>query len=297
MEPIVASNHDMEGAGSSSYAPEATPEVVSAVPTAPWFTSQTLTIASLSLAVACLAILILFTRRKSRAKGNLLLLVGPPDAGKTAILSTLVYNQTLPTHTSLQTNTSTVSLPETKKNLIVVDIPGHPRIRDQVNEFIGDAKAIAFVVDASTVSRNGPAVAEHLHVILNALTSLPPSQVLPSLLILAHKSDLLKPGTAASATSESLAINRVKTILERELEKRRVAQTGGVGVEGLGEEGEGTEMGGLECSGEKGAFRFEAWEGGEVQFLGTWVKVGRGVDEKSTEDGLSVLRQWMEDSA
>ncbi|KAF7363590.1 hypothetical protein MSAN_01015800 [Mycena sanguinolenta] len=285
-------------ADTGSTAPQITPEVVPVMPATPIFTSQTLTIAAFSLAVACLAILIFFTRRKSRSKGNLLLLVGPPDAGKTAILSTLVYNQTLPTHTSLQTNVSTVALPEVKKTLTVVDIPGHPRIRDQVSEYIGDAKAIAFVVDASTVSRNGPAVAEHLHIILNALTSLPPSQVLPSLVILAHKSDLLKSGTAASATSESLAINRVKTILERELEKRRASQSGGVGVEGLGEEGERTEMGGLECSGEKGVFRFDAWEGGEVLFLGTSVKVGQGVqeEEKTDTDGLSSLRQWMGDA-
>ncbi|KAJ7905687.1 P-loop containing nucleoside triphosphate hydrolase protein [Mycena olivaceomarginata] len=297
--PIDPSHFHNMDADSSSSTPQITPEVASVVPATPLFTSQTLTVASLSLAVVCLAILVFFTRRKSRSNGNLLLLVGPPDAGKTAILSTLVYDQTLPTHTSLQTNASIVPLPEVKKTLTVVDIPGHPRIRDQVSEYIGDSKAIAFVVDASTVSRNGPAVAEHLHIILNALTSLPPSQALPSLVILAHKSDLLKSGTAASATSESLAINRVKTILERELEKRRVSQSGGVGVEGLGEEGERTEMGGLECSGEKGVFRFDAWEGGEVLFLGTSVKVGKGaaVDEKAGTDGLSSLRQWMEDNA
>ncbi|KAJ6623474.1 signal recognition particle receptor beta subunit-domain-containing protein [Mycena sp. CBHHK59/15] len=270
-------------------------------PVPPKFTSQTLTIVSLSLAIICLAILVSFTRRKSRSVGNSLLLVGPPDGGKTAILSTLVYDQTLPTHTSLQTNASVVALPALKKTLTMVDIPGHPRIRDQVNEYIADAKAIAFVVDASTVSRNGPAVAEHLHIILNALTSLPPSQTLPSLLILAHKSDLLKSGTAASAaTSETLAINRVKTILERELEKRRVSQSGGVGVEGLGEEGERTEMGGLECNGGASVFRFEDWEAGEVVFLGTSVEVGkrRGVDdEKADADGLLSLRQWMEDNA
>jgi len=44
--------------------------------------------------------------------------------------------------------------------LRVIDIPGHPRIRDQFREHLSDANAVAFVVDASTVSRNGPAVAE-----------------------------------------------------------------------------------------------------------------------------------------
>jgi signal recognition particle receptor subunit beta len=118
---------------------------------------------------------------------------------------------------------------------------------------------------------------------------------LPSLLILAHKADLLK--ATAAASSETLAINRVKTILERELEKRRVSQSGGVGVEGLGEEGERTEMGGLEC-GDGSAFKFDDWEGGEVVFLGTSVKVGKraeAVDEKADMDGLLPLRQWIED--
>jgi signal recognition particle receptor subunit beta len=157
------------------------------------FTTQTLALASLSLAIFCIAssyiihnlcciltprsVLVFATRRKSRNAGNSLLLVGPPDSGKTAILSTarrlaartsivltlyhqLVYDQTLPTHTSLQANSSVVALPALKKALTVVDIPGHPRIRDQVNDYIADAKAIVFVVDSSTVSRNGPVVAE-----------------------------------------------------------------------------------------------------------------------------------------
>ena len=60
----------------------------------------------------------------------------------------------------MQANASTVTLQENQKAFRIIDIPGHPRIRDQFQEYINDAKAIAFVVDASTVSRNGAAVAE-----------------------------------------------------------------------------------------------------------------------------------------
>nr|GAT60053.1 predicted protein [Mycena chlorophos] len=263
------------------------PEVA---PVSATFSPQILAAASLLLAVVVLGFVLLCTRRKSRSAGQHLLLVGPPDAGKTAILSSLAYKQTLPSHTSLQTNSSVITLAGAKKTVAVVDIPGHPRLRNQVNEHVSDAKAIAFVVDSSTISRNGPAVAEHLHVVLNAITSLPPSQVLPTLIILAHKSDLVKAGSS-STTPAAQAVNRVKTILERELEKRRVAQSGGVGVEGLGEEGERTEMGGLECTGEKGVFQFDTWEGGEVVFLGTSTKVA---DEKS---GLDSLEEWFEENA
>jgi signal recognition particle receptor subunit beta len=140
----------------------------------------------------------------------------------------------------------------------------------------------------------------HFHNILHTVTSLPPSQALPSLVILAHKSDLLKTTTTSTNfASDELAINRVKTILERELEKRRVSQSGGVGVEGLGAEGERIEMGGLECNGGAGAtFKFADWEGGEVTFIGSSVAFGKPVEdaEKTGEDGLSSLRAWLDES-
>ena len=135
----------------------------------------------------------------------------------------------------------------------------------------------------------------HLHHILHALTSLPPSQPLPSLVVLAHKFDLLK--TSSSSTPSTQAITRVKTILERELEKRRASQSGGIGIEGLGAEGERSDMGGLECSGSGGGvFKFEEWEGGEVGFLGTFVKVGTEVDDEKGGhvDGLAAFREWVD---
>jgi len=278
---------------STDHARGATPEIFPLVPTG--IPTQTLTIASLLLAVLFLAIFFIFNRRKAGSRGNALLFVGPPDAGKTAILSTLVYGQTLPTHTSLQINSSVCTLPSLRKTLRVIDVPGHPRVRDQFQEHLPASKAVIFVVDANTLSRTGPAVAEHLHHILHALTSLPPSQELPRLLILAHKTDLLKSGSSAATTSSTLAINRVKSILERELEKRRASQSGGVGVEGLGAEGERSDMGGLECSGPGGVFKFAQWDGGDIEFIGTFVKVGLEADDEkgSNLHGLDAFCEWV----
>lgn len=76
----------------------------------------------------------------------------------------LAYDQSLPTLTSMQTNSSVYSI-SSNKSFLVVDIPGHPRIRTQVQEHLSSAKAIAFVVDASTISRNGAAVAEYVSLI------------------------------------------------------------------------------------------------------------------------------------
>lgn len=62
----------------------------------------------------------------------------------------------------MQTNSAFISIPDTRKTIRVIDIPGHPRVRNQFREYLDDAKAIAFVVDANSVSRNGAAVAEYV---------------------------------------------------------------------------------------------------------------------------------------
>lgn len=128
-----------------------------------------------------------------------------------------------------------------------------------------------------------------------ALSSIPPSQAVPDLLILAHKADLLRTTAGISANASSLAVARVKSVLERELEKRRASQTGVVGIEGLGDEGEKSEMGGLECTG-TGEFKFAEWETGEVAFIATSVKP---TEEKSEEksgtlDGLDDFSSWVD---
>ena len=58
----------------------------------------------------------------------------------------------------MQPNVSVMTAQD--KQLRVVDVPGHPRIREQYSDYMGDARGIAFVVDSSTVSRNGAMVAE-----------------------------------------------------------------------------------------------------------------------------------------
>ncbi|KZS92973.1 hypothetical protein SISNIDRAFT_549998 [Sistotremastrum niveocremeum HHB9708] len=271
-----------------------TPDVISIA--APLSLSSSL-IAATAFVLALIAVYV-YTRLKSRVKASDILILGASDAGKTAILSSLVYDHALPTHTSLQTNFSVVALPNAKRPWRVVDVPGHPRMRDQFREFLPQAKAVVFVVDVSTVARNGLLVAEHLHQVLHAITSLPPTQPTPLLLLLAHKSDLLT--SSATSTAPQVAVTRLTTILERELEKRRVSQANGVGVEGLGEE-ESEEMGGLECAG-AGPFKFAEWDGGEVTIIGSWVDVDRSdksINEKEKvgteiQSGLQDLRSWIE---
>uniref|UniRef100_A0A8H7Y2X6 Signal recognition particle receptor subunit beta n=2 Tax=Psilocybe cubensis TaxID=181762 RepID=A0A8H7Y2X6_PSICU len=268
------------------------PEVV---PLSTTITPTSLAIASLIVALVIVAAIFFLTKKSSKSRGNTFLLVGPPDAGKTSILSQLAYSQTLPTQTSMQINSAGVTLSQSK-SIRVVDVPGHARLRNQFEEYLPETKVVGFVVDASTISRNAPAVAEHLHHILHALTSFPPSQQPPLLVILAHKADLFKSTSSSNANTSTLAINRVKAILERELEKRRASQSGGVNVEGLGEEGERADMGGLECGEKEGsAFKFDEWEGGDVVFLGTSI-VSSSSEKVASEGSLETLWEFLADN-
>ena len=60
---------------------------------------------------------------------------------------------------SMQTNVSVMTL-SSNKPIRIIDVPGHPRLRDQFQDYLSDAKAVGFVVDTNSVSRNAPAVAE-----------------------------------------------------------------------------------------------------------------------------------------
>ena len=132
-------------------------------------------------------VITVLARRQSKSSRNTVLFVGVSDAGKTAILSSvsrqiatrypvggnqtqtsfesmvqLAFHEQPPTHASLQTNSSLITLPSAKQPIQALDIPGHPRIRVQYRDHFNDAKAVVFVADASTVSRNGAAVAEYV---------------------------------------------------------------------------------------------------------------------------------------
>lgn len=74
-----------------------------------------------------------------------------------------------------------------------------------------------------------------------------------------------------------------------------------MGVGQLGEDD--TELGGLECAGPAGGgFRFKDWEGGQIEILGSSVKVQRGSSEaeqgsdgENAQDGLQEFRQWLQE--
>lgn len=165
---------------------------------------------------------------------------------------------------------------------------------------------------------------------MSAISKLPPSQHPPPLLVFANKADMLPSAstgtTTTTATSSSpsstqkvpntsLAVTRTITILERELEKRRISSLkSGAALNELGDEGEEDTLGGLDVS-EGETFTFEHWEGGDVSVKAGWVDVRRGgakglagesddetdheqekekTEQKSeSHDGLAELVDWI----
>ena len=64
---------------------------------------------------------------------------------------------------SMQTNVFVMTL-SSNKFIRIIDVPGHPRLRDQFQEHLSDAKAVGFVVDTNPVSQNAPAVTERVFI-------------------------------------------------------------------------------------------------------------------------------------
>jgi signal recognition particle receptor subunit beta len=118
------------------------------------------------------------TTKKSGGNGSpTVVLVGPPRAGKTSIFSKvsrgsmfillqprndrihlpthpqLALNQTASTIPSLTSSTTSFSLPSSNRSIRLIDVPGHPRLQDEVKAKLRTADGAVFVVDAGVASR------------------------------------------------------------------------------------------------------------------------------------------------
>ena len=95
------------------------------------------------------------------------LICGVCDSGKTTLLSQLISGKVVQTYTSMTHNKMTFPV-ENKTSVELVDVPGHERVRGQVIEtFSGSARAVIFMVDSNTISKQIRDVAECLHSILS----------------------------------------------------------------------------------------------------------------------------------
>ncbi|WVQ78139.1 hypothetical protein IAT38_000220 [Cryptococcus sp. DSM 104549] len=286
------------------------------------------------LAILLLVVTFLRPGKKSARRSGpaTVLLVGPSDGGKTSLFTKLVHDVYPQTHTSIVPSATTFSLPSpyddnSAKQIRLVDLPGHPRLRDELKKYVGEASAVVFVVDIQGIVRNAAGVAEQLPPVLTALANislrLPSSSPPPRLLLLAHKADLLVRPTPSSShcppkippTSLTTSTDRLKSILTREMDRLKSARGGSGGkIEGMGRvagtsggwfsrlfgggaagvevEGEGEDDEGLVWGG-KEAFRWEDIEGVDIE----WGASGLGATKVDTEtqsgNGLDELKSFL----
>jgi len=210
--------------------------------------------------VGLLTLLLIYLITKRRSLGRDVLICGVCDSGKTTILSQLVSGRSVQTYTSMQHNKFSYTPDSSKPGIELVDVPGSERVRGQVVDmFSSSVRALVFVVDSNTVTKQIRDVAEYLHFLLTNKNIYSNS---PSLLVLCNKQD-----SGLAKTSGA-----VQTLIEKEIEKVRMTrsnQLAGTQTESrdqifLGKEGKQFEMKDLGCRVdflESSALEIESLEG------------------------------------
>lgn len=83
-------------------------------------------------------------------------LVGAEQSGKTSILLRAALGAVPPTATSQRENSALVSVGASEKRQVsLVDMPGHPRLRSGIAERLATADAVVICIDSSVASRGG----------------------------------------------------------------------------------------------------------------------------------------------
>ncbi|CAG8532322.1 22560_t:CDS:2 [Dentiscutata erythropus] len=206
----------------------------------------------------------------NRTKKDTFLLLGLSDSGKTLLFLKLRHGSSVnvQTHTSMKENEGQFIIndngtPLTKNPTHVVDVPGHEKLRFKFSDFIPITRGIIFVIDSSTCAKNSRQIAEYLYDIFShkKVKNIP-------MLIACNMSDMIT----------ALPPERIRTILENEINRLRVTRTAGLDhqdsvedVEFLGYESED--------------FKFEHLEN-EVVFEKCSVKEGE----------INVIKEWIVDA-
>ncbi|EFJ49222.1 hypothetical protein VOLCADRAFT_80798 [Volvox carteri f. nagariensis] len=115
-----------------------------------------------------LLILKLFSGRK---RGSAVLLVGPCNGGKTTLFYCLKDGATHgATVASMQENEGWCQVRNDKDRIVgsvrVLDLPGHPRLRSKLEQFLKDASAVVLVIDSADITPNKTEAAEDLFEVL-----------------------------------------------------------------------------------------------------------------------------------
>jgi signal recognition particle receptor subunit beta len=133
----------------------------------------------------------------SKKKQPAALLLGPSNAGKTLLFHRLVNNEVEETVASMKSDEGIVD------NKLLVDVPGHRRLRNEVTKELKRATKIVFLVDAADATRQAKTAAELLYEIFCLEST-------PELLILCNKKD--KPGAKTPARIKLTLASEIETL-------------------------------------------------------------------------------------
>jgi len=95
-----------------------------------------------------------FGKTQKKKRGDVLLIAGSSNSGKTVLNGRLVSGNLWPTVTSMKEMVSTLVVGKKKTKIRVLDYPGHFRLREGLNKFLPDIGGIIYLVDANSGEDN-----------------------------------------------------------------------------------------------------------------------------------------------
>ncbi|GMH44223.1 hypothetical protein BSKO_12157 [Bryopsis sp. KO-2023] len=126
---------------------------------------------AVALVVVILTILVgTWLSRRSKSRANSVLIMGPVNAGKTTLFLELKEGgHRNGTVTSMEQNEDTFvpNREGIKKPVHFVDLPGHPRLINKFENYMGGTVGVIFVLDAADFLDNGRAIAEQLWTVIS----------------------------------------------------------------------------------------------------------------------------------
>eukprot|EP01004_Peranema_trichophorum_P007178 NODE_5966_length_944_cov_73.742996_g5378_i0.p1 GENE.NODE_5966_length_944_cov_73.742996_g5378_i0~~NODE_5966_length_944_cov_73.742996_g5378_i0.p1 ORF type:complete len:271 (-),score=38.75 NODE_5966_length_944_cov_73.742996_g5378_i0:76-888(-) len=165
---------------------------------------------------------------RKRQRGNRILFIGLPNAGKTAFWYKVTLGQDASTHSSMQPNEGFLdpaSAPPKmrSKRFPVIDLPGHPRLKYLINENLPLARGIVFFIDSLEFGETITPCAELLFTLLTNHTVV--SRPIP-ILIACNKRD----------SEMSFKATAIKSKLEKEINLLRTSRKNELGSIGDGDD-------------------------------------------------------------
>jgi len=227
----------------------------------------------ISIAIFIVLITIIYLWRRSSKRGRSILIVGPCEAGKTAVFSRLVGGPVVKTVTSLVPNELEYEPRNRRPHLLIKDLPGHDRVQikywDSSKQL---ARGILCVIDAAGGNKG---IRESADVLYRVLTDSTIFSGCRALYIFANKQD----------QPMSKGAKVIRSQLEKELTTLRMTKSAGLASTG-GKDNRDRCMLGREDK----DFDFDHVTNIKIEF-------GEGCCTTEDEKSLESLKTWLDNLA